>query len=119
MAPTKSAFALQPQALAACAALAALAGSLLASPAWAQNYPVTPGQRSTANQVAQAGVALSELAPDAPDEYTVKRGDTLWAIAKAAYGDGNKYPVIFEANKPMLSHPDKIYPGQKLRIPPL
>jgi nucleoid-associated protein YgaU len=51
--------------------------------------------------------------------HDVVRGDTLWAIAKAAYGDGNKYPVIFEANKPMLSHPDKIYPGQKLRIPPL
>ena len=51
--------------------------------------------------------------------HDVVRGDTLWAIAKAAYGDGNKYPVIFETNKPMLSHPDKIYPGQKLRIPPL
>ena len=51
--------------------------------------------------------------------HDVVRGDTLWAIAKAAYGDGNKYPVIFEANKPMLTHPDKIYPGQKLRIPPL
>ncbi|MCX8099428.1 MAG: peptidoglycan-binding protein LysM [Casimicrobiaceae bacterium] len=51
--------------------------------------------------------------------HDVVRGDTLWAIAKKFYGDGNKYPVIFEANKPMLSHPDKIYPGQKLRIPPL
>ena len=47
------------------------------------------------------------------------RGDTLSAIAKEFYGDANKYPVIFEANKPMLSHPDKIYPGQKLRIPAL
>jgi len=61
-------------------------------------------------------VDLSE--PEATYHDVVK-GDTLWAIAKAAYGDGNKYPVIFEANKPMLSHPDKIYPGQKLRIPPL
>jgi nucleoid-associated protein YgaU len=51
--------------------------------------------------------------------YTVKSGDTLWAIAKSHYGDGNKYPVIFEANKPMLSDPDKIYPGQMLRIPPV
>ena len=48
-----------------------------------------------------------------------QRGGTLSAIAKKYYGDANKYPVIFEANKPMLSHPDKIYPGQKLRIPPL
>ena len=51
--------------------------------------------------------------------YTVKRGDTLWKIAKENYGDGNKYMVIFEANKPMLKDPDKIYPDQVLRIPPL
>jgi len=51
--------------------------------------------------------------------HDVVRGDTLSAIAKKFYGDANKYPVIFEANKPMLTHPDKIYPGQKLRIPPL
>lgn len=48
---------------------------------------------------------------------TVKKGDTLSAIAKAQYGDANKYNKIFEANKPLLSHPDKIYPGQVLRIP--
>ncbi|UVJ44262.1 peptidoglycan-binding protein LysM [Pseudomonas sp. LS1212] len=48
---------------------------------------------------------------------TVKKGDTLSAIAKNEYGDANKYNKIFEANKPMLSHPDKIYPGQVLRIP--
>ena len=51
--------------------------------------------------------------------HDVVRGDTLSAIAKEYYGNAGKYPVIFEANKPMLSHPDKIYPGQKLRIPPL
>lgn len=50
--------------------------------------------------------------------YTVKSGDTLSAISKAHYGDANKYMAIFEANKPMLSDPDKIYPGQVLRIPP-
>lgn len=48
---------------------------------------------------------------------TVKKGDTLSAIAKAEYGDASKYQKIFEANKPLLSHPDKIYPGQVLRIP--
>ncbi|CFN74058.1 LysM domain/BON superfamily protein [Bordetella pertussis] len=53
--------------------------------------------------------------------YTVQKGDTLWKIAEANYGKGKgaKYPTIFEANKPMLSDPDKIYPGQVLRIPPL
>lgn len=51
--------------------------------------------------------------------HDVESGDTLSAIAKKVYGDANKYMVIFEANKPMLSHPDKIYPGQKLRIPAL
>jgi nucleoid-associated protein YgaU len=50
--------------------------------------------------------------------HTVVSGDNLSKIAKKFYGDANKYPVIFEANKPMLKHPDKIYPGQLLRIPP-
>ncbi len=50
--------------------------------------------------------------------YTVVKGDTLSKIAKAQYGDPMKYPVIFEANKPMLKDPDLIYPGQVLRIPP-
>ncbi|MBV4538492.1 MULTISPECIES: peptidoglycan-binding protein LysM [Pseudomonas] len=48
---------------------------------------------------------------------TVEKGDTLSAISKRVYGDPNKYQKIFEANKPLLSHPDKIYPGQVLRIP--
>lgn len=51
--------------------------------------------------------------------YTVVSGDTLGGIAKKFYGKASKYPVIFEANKPMLKDPDKIYPGQVLRIPPL
>jgi nucleoid-associated protein YgaU len=53
--------------------------------------------------------------------YTVKSGDTLWAISEIEYGKGTggKYDIIFQANRPMLTHPDKIYPGQVLRIPAL
>lgn len=59
-----------------------------------------------------------EPAPEAV-MYTVKSGDTLGKIAKEQYGDASKYPVIFEANRPLLSDPNKIYPDQVLRIPPL
>ncbi len=63
---------------------------------------------------------LTVEAPAAePRFYTVVKGDTLSKIAAAHYGSANKYPLIFEANKPMLKDPDKIYPGQNLRIPPL
>ena len=53
----------------------------------------------------------------ASQTYTVQSGDTLGKIAKQFYGDAMKYPKIFEANQPMLDNPDKIYPGQVLRIP--
>jgi nucleoid-associated protein YgaU len=55
--------------------------------------------------------------PETGKMYTVKAGDTLSKIAKEEMGDANKYPELFDANKPMLSDPDKIYPGQVLRIP--
>ena len=60
-----------------------------------------------------------EVAQPQAKFHTVVSGDNLSKIAKQFYGDANKYPVIFEANKPMLKDPDKIYPGQVLRIPPL
>jgi nucleoid-associated protein YgaU len=56
-------------------------------------------------------------ATDESKWYEVKSGDTLSKIAREFYGDANRYSAIFEANKPMLSDPDKIYPGQMLRIP--
>ncbi|MDH3667616.1 MAG: peptidoglycan-binding protein LysM [Paracoccaceae bacterium] len=66
-----------------------------------------------------AAVDEDVSAPDAkePVFHTVEKGDTLWAIASKHLGNGSRYPEIFEANKPMLSDPDKIYPGQNLRIP--
>lgn len=60
-----------------------------------------------------------EVEADEPESkmYTVKSGDTLSKVAKEMYGNANDYMKIFEANKPMLSDPNKIYPGQVLRIP--
>jgi nucleoid-associated protein YgaU len=63
-------------------------------------------------------ILVEQVEPEA-EFYTVEKGDNLSKISKMHYGDPNKYMVIFEANKPMLKHPDKIYPGQMLRIPPL
>ena len=68
--------------------------------------------------VSQVNDLLTVAEPAAESKYhTVVRGDTLSAIAKTYLGNANAYTKIFEANKPMLSHPDKIYPGQMLRIP--
>ncbi|MEP1519405.1 MULTISPECIES: peptidoglycan-binding protein LysM [Ascidiaceihabitans] len=63
--------------------------------------------------------AVEDSVPSAgePVFHTVEKGDTLWAISSKTLGNGARYEEIFEANKPMLSHPDKIYPGQMLRIP--
>jgi len=72
--------------------------------------------------VAQVENAIAVAAPAAAAAMvTVQKGDTLWKIAEAQYGKGHgaKYTAIFEANKPMLKDPDKIYPGQVLRVPPL
>ncbi|WP_284176898.1 peptidoglycan-binding protein LysM [Rhabdaerophilum sp. SD176] len=68
----------------------------------------------------ESKLIVSEEVPAAV-MYEVKKGDTLWKIAETHYGKGKgaKYDMIFDANKPMLTHPDKIYPGQILRIPPL
>ncbi|UEM01531.1 peptidoglycan-binding protein LysM [Skermanella rosea] len=69
---------------------------------------------------ADAPAAATPAAANAAPEsrfYTVKKGDTLSKVSKEFYGDPNRYQAIFEANRPMLEHPDKIYPGQMLRIP--
>ncbi len=65
-----------------------------------------------------AGSSPAAAAGPAAVFYTVKKGDNLSSIAKEHYGAASKYMLIFEANKPMLKDPDKIYVGQVLRIPP-
>ncbi len=70
-------------------------------------------------KIEEAGAAPAPA--KAPVFYTVKKGDNLWKIAEAQYGKGKgaRNTAIFDANRPMLTHPDKIYPGQVLRIPDL
>ncbi|MEN1727059.1 MAG: LysM peptidoglycan-binding domain-containing protein [Pseudomonadota bacterium] len=87
----------------------------------------TPAAETEAAAPAPADVPEVDNADDAPEPpeeetpnsqfYTVESGDTLGAIAKRFYGNAGKYMVIFEANRPMLEDPNKIYPGQVLRIP--
>lgn len=69
--------------------------------------------------VAKVDDRIQVVAPE-PEAtmYTVVKGDTLSKISKVHYGDAMQYSKIFEANKPMLTDPDLIYPGQVLRIPP-
>jgi nucleoid-associated protein YgaU len=62
-------------------------------------------------------MSVDQSAPQA-SFHTVVKGENLSRIAQQHYGAASKYTVIFEANRPMLRHPDKIYPGQVLRIPP-
>lgn len=95
-------------------ALATLALAAAGTAAWAVNYPVTPQQRATAQQVAQAGVPLSELAPNAPDSYTVKRGDTLWDISSLFLRSPWRWPELWGMNLEQIRNPHLIFPGQIL-----
>jgi nucleoid-associated protein YgaU len=109
--------------------LSATALTVTYADGYATVYGVAPDQQTREKIVLAAGnvegiagvhdqMTVDRSAPEAT-YYTVVKGDNLSKIARAHYGDPNKYPAIFEANKPMLKHPDKIYPGQVLRIPPL
>ncbi|AUI66473.1 MULTISPECIES: peptidoglycan-binding protein LysM [Glaesserella] len=70
------------------------------------------------NNVNIDDVVIKEGQIASDDEfYVIQKGDTLWAIAEKAYGNGAKYKAIVEANKEVIKHEDKIFPGQKIRIP--
>ncbi|MCZ8295234.1 MAG: LysM domain-containing protein [Hylemonella sp.] len=92
---------------------------LLAQPAWSQkvpNYPITSEQSATAKKVAEAGVPLSELVPDAPDSYVIKSGDTLWAISKLFLRSPWRWPELWGMNLEEILNPHLIYPGQTLYL---
>lgn len=112
MVPTKAASGLASGAWVALA----FAGALAAAPAAAQNFPITPAQRSTAEQVAVAGIPLSELAPNAPDSYTVKSGDTLWRISGLFLRSPWRWPELWGMNMEQVRNPHLIYPGQTLHL---
>ncbi|MDM0036031.1 LysM peptidoglycan-binding domain-containing protein [Variovorax sp. J22P271] len=105
---------LRPSHLATLAAVAL--GVAGATNAFAQNYPVTPQQRAVAQQASQAGIPISELAPNAPDEYTVKPGDTLWAISRLFLRSPWRWPELWGMNIKEIANPHRIYPGQVLYL---
>jgi len=104
------------------ASQAVVATAVIAAPAMTAaqpatvRLPVTEQQRQTASEVAQAGVPLSALAPNAPDTYTVKRGDTLWAISSLYLTSPWRWPELWGMNREQVANPHLIYPGQTLRL---
>ena len=76
--------------------------------------PITPEWRETARRVAQAGVPLEDLAPNAPDAHTVQRGDTLWGISSLFLKTPWRWPELWGMNLEQIRNPHLIYPGQVL-----
>ena len=80
----------------------------------APKFITTEAQKATARQVAQQGVPISELAPNAPERYTIQRGDTLWHISTLYLKSPWHWPELWGMNLQQIKNPHLIYPGQVL-----
>ena len=80
--------------------------------------PPEVAAKETKETVAAAPEAASGSTFRTKDVYTVRRGDTLWAIAKRYFGSGLRYPTIFQDNRETISDPDLIHPQQQVKVPP-
>lgn len=108
----------RPAHIAVLASVLAACLTLATTPARAQasKLPITPEQRRVADEVAGAGVPLSELAPNAPDQHIVVSGDTLWDISKLFLTSPWRWPELWGMNREQIRNPHLIYPGQVLLL---
>ena len=88
------------------------------SPSAMEKVVLMVGNALGISNVEASELKYPETAAAQSQFYIIKKGDTLWGIAKEFYGNGAKHELIFAANREVIKDPDKIFPGQKIRIPP-
>lgn len=97
-------------------AVMGMALAVAAAQGLAQTPPVTAQQQATAQQASAQGLPVAELAPNAPDTYAVKRGDTLWGIAGLYLRRPWRWPALWGMNRQDIANPHLIFPGQTLYL---
>ena len=97
-------------------AVAVAMATVSAAASAAPNFPITEAQRASAQRAATTGVPIEELVPNAPDEYTVKRRDTLWDISKMYLKSPWRWPELWGLNLDQVKNPHLIFPGQVLYL---